>query len=381
MAGGGKDKGTERYGRQRGLGRLRRANIKEGARAGGWERLAEEAEAFERLGERERRTHAGERLLARFNRLVALGRYEPREGEAAEVCEVRPGRVLVRFPDGREEPAAIRRALEKRIGGVRNTIAVGDRVRVLREAGDLAIVGIEPRRNQLARTDAHNRALEQVLAANVDRLVVCAAVHQPDFKPGFVDRALLMAAAHEVPAVVVVTKRDLGDAAPWVRLYGGLGYPCVAVDARDGNDPGVRELAGWLAGRSCVFAGQSGVGKSSLVNACFPGAQARVGAVAAEGFGRHTTTAARSYVLPGGGRLIDTPGIRECIVRGLAPLDVALHFPDLARWQPQCRYPDCTHRHEPHCAVRAAVERGDIAPTRYASYRSIVDEDLAELGP
>ncbi|MCS6970333.1 MAG: ribosome small subunit-dependent GTPase A [Planctomycetota bacterium] len=378
MPAGDKDKGTARYGRQRGLGRLRRANLKEGARSGGWERLPEDAEAFERLGDRERRTHAGERLLARFNRLVALGQFAEREGEAAEVCEVRPGRVVVRFADGREEPAAIRRALEKRISGVRNTLAVGDRVRVVREAQDLAIVGIEPRRNQLARSDAHNRALEHVLAANVDRLVVCAAVREPEFKPGFVDRALLMAAAHDVPALLVVTKRDLGDAAPWVELYRGLGYPCLAVDARCAEDPGVRALAALLAGAACVFAGQSGVGKSSLVNACFPGANARIGAVAEEGFGRHTTTAARSYVLPGGGRLIDTPGIRECVIRGLLPLDVALLFPDLARWQPLCRYRDCTHRQEPGCAVQAALARGEIAPTRYASYRSIIDEDLAE---
>jgi ribosome biogenesis GTPase / thiamine phosphate phosphatase len=374
MPSAGKDKGTGKYGQQRGMGRLRRANIKQAGRIGGWERHDEEAEIFDLHGDKARGTHAGERLLSQFNRLVAGGTSGRREGEAAEVCEVRPGLVMVRFPDGREEPAAIRRGLEKRMAGVSNTIAVGDRVRIEREAGDLAIAGIEPRRNQLARSDSHNRALEHVLAANVDLLVAVAAVHDPDFKHGFVDRALLLAEVHGIAGAVAVTKRDLGDPSPMVQLYGDLGYPCIAVDARDSEDGGVAEMRTLLAGRSCVFAGQSGVGKSSLVNACFPGIRARVGSVAEAGFGRHTTTVARSFLLPNDGRLIDTPGIRECVVAGLAPVDVALRYPDLARLQPSCRFPDCTHRHEPGCAVLEAVENGLIAPSRYFSYRSIVDE-------
>lgn len=374
MPSAGKDKGTGRYGQQRGMGRLRRANLKQTGRIGGWERHDEDAEIFDRHGDKDRGSHAGERLLSQFNRLVASGGAEAASGDPAEVCEVRPGLVVVRFADGREESAAIRRGLEKRMAGVSNTIAVGDRVRVEREAGDLAIAAIEPRRNQLARSDSHNRALEHVLAANVDLLVAVAAVREPDFKHGFVDRALLLAAAHGIAAAVAVTKRDLGDPAPMVGLYAGLGYPCIAADARDTADSGVLELRRLLQGRSCVFAGQSGVGKSSLVNACFPGLGARVGSVAEEGFGRHTTTMARSFPLPGGGTLIDTPGIRECVVGGLAPVDVALHYPDLARLQPSCRFPDCTHRHEPDCAVLAAVEEGAIAASRYWSYRSIVDE-------
>ncbi len=373
MPAGGKDKGTGRYGTQRGMGRLRRANLKQAGRIGNWERHDEEAEVFDRHGAIGRASHAGERLVSRFNRLVALGQTVERPGEPAEVCEVRPGLVLVRFADGREEPAAIRRALEKRMVGVRNTIAVGDRVRIEMTAGGLAIAGIEPRVNQLARTDAHNRSLEHVLAANVDLLVAVAAVREPDFKHGFVDRALLLAAAHGIAGAVVVTKRDLGDPAPMVGLYSGLGLPCLTADARDPSDPGIAELRDILTGKVCMFAGQSGVGKSSLVNACFPGIGARVGSVAEQGFGRHTTTAARSFILPGGGRLIDTPGIRECVVGGLAPLDVALLYPDLACFQPECHFPDCTHRHEPDCAVLRAVENGVIAASRYWSYRSIVD--------
>lgn len=374
MPSAGKNKGTGRWGQQRGMGRLRRANIKESGRVGGWERHDEDAEIFDLHGEKSRGSHAGERLLSQFNRLVAGGVGAKRAGDPAEVCEVRPGLVTVRFADGHEEPAAIRRGLEKRMAGVSNTIAVGDRVLVEREAGALAIAAIEPRTNQLARSDSHNRALEHVLAANVDLLIAVAAVHEPDFKHGFVDRALLLAAAHGIGAAVAVTKRDLGDPTPMLTLYRGLGYPCIAADARDPQDPGVAELRSLLHGRACVFAGQSGVGKSSLVNACFPGLGARVGQVAEEGFGRHTTTMARSFLLSGGGRLIDTPGIRECVIGGLSPLDIALHYPDLARLQPLCRFPDCTHRHEPDCAVLAALEAGTLALSRYSSYRSIVDE-------
>jgi ribosome biogenesis GTPase len=373
MPSGGKDKGTGRYGRQQGMGRLRRANIKHAGRVGGWERHNEDAEVFDLHGEISRSSHAGERLISRFNRLVALGQGATVAGEPGEISEVRPGLTMVRFADGSQEPAAIRRALEKRMVGVRNTLAVGDRVRVEREAGDRVIVAIEPRRNQLARSDSHNRSLEHVLAANIDLLISVAAVHDPDFKHGFVDRALLVAAAHGIAACVAVTKRDLGDPSPMLALYGGLGLPVVAVDARDPQDPGVAELRRLMTGQACVCAGQSGVGKSSLINACYPGIGARVGLVAEEGFGRHTTTSARAYVLPGGGRLIDTPGIRECTIGGLGPVDVALLYPDLAAHQPRCRFPDCTHRHEPDCAVLAALEDGIIAPSRYWSYRSIVD--------
>lgn len=381
MPAAGKDKGTGQYGRQRGLGRLRTQNIKETGRISGWERRVDDDAYLERHGSSVRDSHAGERLVSRFNRLVALGIGAPREGRPAEVSTLRPGTVMVRFDDGSEVAAAIRRGLHKRVTGMSNILAVGDRVLVRDEAGSPVIAAVEPRRNQLARADSHNRALEHVLAANLDLVVAVSAVHDPDFKHGFVDRVLLLAAAGGIPAAVAVTKRDLGDAAPMVALYGSLGIPCIAVDARDPADPGVAEVRALVTGKACVFAGQSGVGKSTLVNACFPGAQAQVGVVAELGFGRHTTTSAQSFVLPGGSRLIDTPGIRECVVGGLGPVDVALLYPDLARHQPACHYQDCTHRHEPDCAVKAAVEDGAVALSRYLSYASIVDEDLAKDRP
>jgi ribosome biogenesis GTPase len=374
----GKDKGTGRYGPRQGMGRLRRENAKGGSRLGGWERHADDDDFLARHEtSRERRTHHGERLISRFNRAVALGEHEEAAGEPAEVCEVRPGCTLVRFADGREEAAQLRRALEKRVYGVSNTLCAGDRVRVEREAGSLVIGAIEPRANQLARADSHNRSLEHILAANVGLLVVVGSVAEPDFKAGFVDRWLVIAAAAGIAAAVVVNKRDRGDAQPLVDVYRNQGLSACATVACDPADPGVAELRTVVAGRVCVIAGQSGVGKSSLVNALFPGCAARIGLVADAGHGRHTTTSARSYVVPGGGRLIDTPGVREVVVGGLTALDVALYYPELAALQPACRFGDCTHRHEPGCAVREALEAGRLSPSRYFSYASIVDEDLA----
>ena len=145
----------------------------------------------------------------------------------------------------------------------------------------------------------------------------------------------------------------------------------------DSTDPETARLKALISGKACVFAGQSGVGKSSLVNALYPEVAARTGTVSdALSKGRHTTTASTSYRLADGSRLIDTPGIRECGITGLSALDVALLYRDIALYHQHCHFSDCSHRHEPDCAVIAALESGDLAPSRYLSYCSILDEDL-----
>jgi ribosome biogenesis GTPase len=373
MADSGKKKGVRP--RRQGLGRLRRANTTDPARVSGLERLDEESEVFDRLGSRAGSSHAGETLLARFNRVARSP--ESATGEPGEVVGFAGAQVQVRTAEG-EISCLVRQALKKQIAGVKNPLCVGDRVRFERTAEGGVIAGIEPRRNQLERADSHNRSLIHVFASNIDCLAVVASLGAPEFKPGLVDRYLVIAAANGIPAAVVVNKSDLGDATEALALYRSLGFPAFGTTAaRGAEDPGVGELRAHLAGKACVFAGQSGVGKSSLVNALYPDVEARVGAVADAGHGRHTTTSARSYLLPGGGRLIDTPGIREFAITGLAALDVALLYPDLAARQSRCRFTDCTHLHEPDCAVITAVEAGEIAESRYESYRSIVEEDLA----
>lgn len=370
----GKHKGGKDRTQRPGLGRLRRANHKQTARLGGWADRVEDDAYLERHGQLGRRSHAGESLLARFNRLardLADG-----AGEPGEVCGVEGTAIQVRLDDGRELPCSIRRRLKKLVSGESNPLCVGDRVRV--DCGDDPVVtAVLPRRNQLARADSHNRSLEHVFAANVDLLLVVAATTGPDFKPGLVDRYLAIAAFNGVPAALAITKCDLAPA-QHAELYRNLELPVFTLGLPPDGEPAgdLAGLRGLLAGRTCVFAGQSGTGKSSLLNALHPGCGARVGLVASEGFGRHTTVSAHSFLMPDGSRIIDTPGIRECTLAGLSPLDLALHYRDIARLHPHCHFRDCTHLHEPGCAVRAAAETGSLAATRYESYRSIVAEDL-----
>lgn len=373
--GDSKYKGTRSDSPRQGMGRLRRANRKDVARISGWESRQDDDEYLEKHGHVGRRSHAGESLLARFNRLADEHRDELDSGESGEVCGFAGKTVLVRDAAGVEHDCEVRQMLKKRISGVKNPLCIGDRVRVTRESGGMVIAAVEPRRNQLARADSHNRSLIHVFAANVDCLLATSALAEPDLKYGLLDRYLLIAASNGIPAAVALTKTDLADPAVPLALYRRLGVPAFGVSALTGGGdlPALREH---LRGKSCVIAGQSGVGKSSLINALYPELAARTGRIADAGHGRHTTTSSRSYPLADGGRLIDTPGVRECGITGMVALDVALLYSDLALHHPNCRFVDCSHLHEPDCAVRAAVERGEIARSRYESYRSIVTEDL-----
>jgi ribosome biogenesis GTPase len=367
---GSKYKGTDQHAPRAGLNRLRRANQKDAGRSSGWERLSDDDASMERAAPVGKTSHFAVSVLARFNRLA--GGDAP-EGPEGTISGFQGNLVVVRGPDGAETPCSLRRNLLKRIGGVRNPLAVGDRIHWLPDQA--VITAVQPRRSVLARADSHNKALVHVLAANLDLVLVVAALTRPTFKPGFIDRALVLAAANGLDAAVVLTKSDLVDPAPALDTYAALGIPAFAV--RHDRDDHHRDLRTLLAGRTVVVAGQSGVGKSTLLNALF-GLTLRTGEVDEDGLGRHTTTSAKSIPVGDGTVLVDTPGVRECAVTGMTGLDVCLLMPDLARFHPQCRFADCTHDHEPDCAVQAAVERGEIAVSRYLSYRAMVGEDLAQ---
>jgi ribosome biogenesis GTPase len=369
-----KHKGTVNHHPRHGLGRLRRAHAVDATRITGWEQRTEDEAFIDAHGATQRRSHAGEHLLAKFNRLAGLVRPEA-IGEPGVICGFLGKDVSVRVDaDGRELLCTVRQVLKKQVSGVKNPLCVGDLVQV-DCSSDPVITAVAARRNQLARTDSHNRSLIHIFAANIDRLVIVSSVRDPDLKYGLIDRYLLIAALNDIPVVLALNKADLGAAEEAIALYRSLGVTVAVTSAIHGG-PALEELRSHLQGLACVFAGQSGVGKSSLVNALFPHFAARIGAVAEEGHGRHTTTAARSYALPDGGRLIDTPGVRECAICGLTPVDVALLYSDFAALHRDCHFADCSHLHEPGCAVQAAVADGRIAKSRYESYRSIVTEDL-----
>lgn len=251
-------------------------------------------------------------------------------------------------------------------------LVCGDRVR-FRHAGhgECRIEVLEPRRSELARPDA--RGHKKVIAANIDQILVVTAA-KPAFSPGLVDRYLVAAEVLGIPPVIILNKIDLLADAERRQLdaqleeFARLGYRILHTSTKSAH--GLDELLPILQHRTSIFVGQSGVGKSSLINALLPDAAARVGAISdATGKGTHTTTVAWLYHLPDRqGDVIDSPGVREFGLWDINPAQLARGFREFAPLAEQCRFRDCLHDKEPGCAVRAAVETGEISRRRYESY-------------
>ena len=287
-------------------------------------------------------------------------------------------RVVIRFgarlivEDGKGE---LHRCTSRRKLG---DLVCGDKVRWGRNArGDCIVQDRLPRHTELARPDGRGR--KKVIAANVDQILIVTAP-QPAFNPGLVDRYLVAAEALGITPVIVLNKMDLLDddtrrqLTPLLDEYRTLGYRVVETSIKP-PITGLDNLTTTLEGHTNIFVGQSGVGKSSLINAILPDAEARVGAISeATGKGTHTTTTAWLYPLPGDrGSVIDSPGIREFGLWNIDPHQLANGFREFRQMADQCRFRDCLHRNEPGCAVRAAVEEGRISPRRYESYLRILE--------
>jgi len=256
-----------------------------------------------------------------------------------------------------------------------NGIVVGDRVAYGRDeaSGELYLSRLFPRSSKLSRPGPPDREhREQLLAANVDRLVVVTSAAEPDFRPGFVDRYMLVASWSDLPMALVVNKIDLVESLPEaVSEFEGLVDEIVPVSTRTGE--GLDRLRALVKGRRSVFTGHSGVGKSSLVEKLVPGLSLKTGDVREDGKGRHTTTSSSVYELPEGGSVIDTPGIRGLGIWKADPALVPLLFPPFKPYVNRCRFDNCRHLEEPGCAVEAAFESGKI-PLRFRKgYRRILE--------
>jgi ribosome biogenesis GTPase len=215
-----------------------------------------------------------------------------------------------------------------------------------------------------------------VLVANVDQFIVVASAAEPRLKPHLVDRYLVTAEKNGIEPIICINKVDLIDPAelqPLVGVYSQMGYRVLLVSAEQGW--GIDTLRDMLRGRQSAFTGQSGVGKSSLLNAVEPGLELRVRTVSEESEkGRHTTTTAEMIPLSGGGFVFDTPGIRQFQLWDVIPQEVAGYFRELRPYVSKCRYPNCTHTHEEPCAVKDAVADGYIDTRRYESYLAMLEE-------
>lgn len=285
----------------------------------------------------------------------------------------------VRLDDGRLLDCKVKGNF--RLRGIRSTnpVAVGDRVMVVpNQEGTAFITEIEDRRNYIIRKSINLSKQSHIIAANVDQALLVVTVTSPQTSTTFIDRFLASAEAYRVPVVLVFNKTDLLDADAQhyqqmlITLYETVGYECRPISAETGD--GVEDLRPLLEGKITLLSGNSGVGKSTLINRLVPGANLRTAEISdAHQTGQHTTTF--SEMIPiNGGWLIDTPGIKGFGTFDMEPEELTGYFREIFRFSKDCRFSNCTHTHEPGCAVLQALENNYIAQSRYQSYLSMLDD-------
>ena len=295
---------------------------------------------------------------------------------SSAVAATTPGRVIrvhglqtvVETDDGRQYRCAVRGLLKSLMTDERSIVTTGDRVHFRPAGNDEGMIErVEPRRGTLTRS---SRRREHVLVANIDQLVIVMSLVAPDLKPHLIDRYIASAIHGDIRPILCLNKADLVE--PWsmqtmIGAYSQLGIVTILTSATTGE--GVERLREQLSGRATVFSGQSGVGKSSLLNAIQPHLALRVKSVSqVNQKGRHTTTTSELIRLDSGGWVVDTPGVRQLQLWNVAPEEVEMYLSEFKPYVALCSFPDCTHTHEKGCAVKAAVDRREIGMRRYHSY-------------
>lgn len=269
-----------------------------------------------------------------------------------------------------------------RLKGIRSTnpVAVGDRVEIIRnQEGTAFISAIEDRRNYIIRKSQNLSKQSHIIAANVDQAFLIVTLNYPQTSTTFIDRFLASAEAYSVPVVLVFNKTDLLSEEErhyqdmMMTLYETVGYQCVAISAEKGD--GVDTLLPLLHDKITLLSGNSGVGKSTLINRILPGVNLRTAEISdSHNTGMHTTTFSEMLLLPDGGYIIDTPGIKGFGTFNMEPEEISGFFKEIFRFSKDCRFNNCTHTHEPGCAVIKAVEDHYIAASRYQSYLSMLND-------
>lgn len=262
-----------------------------------------------------------------------------------------------------------------------NPIAVGDEVEIAPDEGPestVSITAIHPRRNYINRQAPSNRKHHHIVAANLDQSLLFATLKDPKTSQGFIDRFLVTCEAYHVPAIIVFNKTDVyrkkeqDMLEAWTAIYGAIGYRVVAMSVKENK--GIDEVKELLKDKITLLSGHSGVGKSSFINVVFPHMDLRTQEVSGwSGKGLHTTTFAEMFDLPGGGHIIDTPGIRELGLVDIPRQELSHYFPEMRELIHQCQFNNCLHVNEPGCAVKQAVADGLISEDRYVSYYKILE--------
>ena len=310
-------------------------------------------------------------------------------GDATVVKNAGSHFMLSMLPEWKPFPAVLKGRIRLKANDSTNPVAVGDRVRFETQPEDLGevtltnpalITEVLDRKNHVVRKSTNLSRQSHVIAAHIDMAFAVVTLYFPEVKLPFLDRMLVTCEVYGVPVTILLNKVDLyRQEAPetvenFINIYTKAGYNVVETSAKTGE--GIEELRKICDGKVCLFSGESGVGKSSLIKALDPTLDPKIGKISVAHLqGKHTTSLYEMYELASGGAVIDTPGLRGFGLVNLEKEEIARYFPEMLRAAEGCRFTPCTHTHEPGCAVKEAVENGEISAERYSSYLGMIEED------